>query len=128
MYHSFLIHSSADGHLGCFHVLAIVNSAVMNTGVHVSLSDLVSLVCMPRSGIAISIPWKTAKGTCNSSLLKKTKNISKEDRTVKLPEKWQKVVEQNIMLFNKVLSEDEKCVFYFNLSQRKFLANPILAD
>ena len=52
MYHSFLIHSSADGHLGCFHALAIINSAVMNTGVHVSLSDLVSSVCMPRSGIA----------------------------------------------------------------------------
>ena len=52
MYHSFLIHSSADGHLGCFHVLALINSAVMNIGVHVSLSMLVSLVCMPRSGIA----------------------------------------------------------------------------
>ena len=52
MYHSFLNHSSADGHLGCFHVLAIVNSAAINIGVHVSLSDLVSLVCMPRSGIA----------------------------------------------------------------------------
>ena len=54
MYHSFLIHSSADGHLGCFHFLAVINSAVMNTGVHMSLSDLVSLVCMPRSGIARS--------------------------------------------------------------------------
>ena len=52
MYHSFLIHSSADGHLGCFHVLAIINSAAMNIGVYMSLSDLVSLVCMPRSGIA----------------------------------------------------------------------------
>ena len=52
MYYRFLIHQSADGHLGCFHVLAIINSASMNIGVHVSLSDLVSLVSMPRSGIA----------------------------------------------------------------------------
>ena len=50
MYHSFIIHWSASGHLGCFHVPAIV--AAMNTGVHMSLSVLVSLVCMLRSGIA----------------------------------------------------------------------------
>ena len=53
MYHRFLIHSSADGHLGCFHVLPMIKSAAMNIGVHVSLSDPVSLVCMPRSGIVV---------------------------------------------------------------------------
>ena len=52
LYHNFLIHLPADGYLGCFHVLAIVNSASVNIGVHVSLSVLVSLVCMPSSGIA----------------------------------------------------------------------------
>ena len=52
MHHNFLFHSSANGHLGCFHVLAIVNSAAVNTGVHVSLSVLVSSVYMPSNGIA----------------------------------------------------------------------------
>ena len=52
VYHNFLIYLSTDGHLGCFHVPAIINGAVMNIGVHMSLSILVSSVCMPSSGIA----------------------------------------------------------------------------
>ena len=46
MYHNFLIHLSVNGHADCFHVLTIVNSATGKTGVHVSLSILVSSVVM----------------------------------------------------------------------------------
>ena len=52
MYHSFFIHSFANGHLGCFYVLVIVNSASVNIGVHVSFSVLISSGYMPRSGIS----------------------------------------------------------------------------
>ena len=52
MHHIFFIHSSVDGHLVCFHDLAIVNSAAMYIGVHVSFLIMVFSGYMPSSGIA----------------------------------------------------------------------------
>ena len=52
IYHIFFIYSSINGHLAWFHVLAIVNSAAMNIGVHISFWIIVLSIYMPRSGIA----------------------------------------------------------------------------
>ena len=41
IYHNFFIHSSVNGHLGCFQLLAILNSAALNTGVDVSLEPAI---------------------------------------------------------------------------------------
>ena len=65
----FFIHSSVDGHIGCFHVLAIGNSTAMNNGIHMSFSILVSSEYTSRSGIAGSY------GSFISSLLKNLHTI-----------------------------------------------------
>ena len=54
LYHNFFIHSSVDGHLDCFHVLAIINSAAMSNRILVSFSIFVSSGYMLKSGIAAS--------------------------------------------------------------------------
>ena len=51
IHHIFFILSFVNGHLSCFHVLTIVNSAAVNTGVHVSFQMFFSKY-MPRVGIA----------------------------------------------------------------------------
>ena len=66
MCHSFLIHSSANGQLGGFHVLVILHTAAMNIRLHMCLSILVSSVCMPSNGIA---------GSCGSSIFSFLKNL-----------------------------------------------------
>ena len=52
MYHNFFIHLSVDGLLECFYVLAVMNSAAVNTGVHVSFWIVIFSGDMPSSGIA----------------------------------------------------------------------------
>ena len=53
MTHSCFIHSSVDGHLGCFHILVIVQNTAMNIGVLMffGITVLVSIVNTPSSGI-----------------------------------------------------------------------------
>ena len=53
IYDILFIHSSVNGHFGCFHVLAIVNSAIVNIGVHVSFQMKVLYRYVPRRGIAM---------------------------------------------------------------------------
>ena len=52
MFHIFFMHSSVDGHLGCFCVMAIINNAAMNIGVHIFFRIMVFSEYVPRSRIA----------------------------------------------------------------------------
>ena len=48
------IHSPVGGHLGCFQVLAVLNSVAMSTEAHTSFGIMVFSRYMPRSGIVES--------------------------------------------------------------------------
>ena len=53
--HIFFIHSSVDGHLGCFHILAIVNNDAVNTGMHVSFELGFIFVCFVYISLGVEL-------------------------------------------------------------------------
>ena len=62
MYHSFLIHSSTDGHLGCFQHLVTVNSAAMNVGVHkffwIGVSGFLGYIKSSKIAGSKAVQWR----------------------------------------------------------------------
>jgi hypothetical protein len=87
MYHNFCIHSSVEGHLGCFYLLAIIHMVAVNIVEHVSLLPVgASSGYMPRSGIAGS------SGSTMSSFLRNHQiDIQSDYTSLQSNQQWRSV-------------------------------------
>ena len=111
MYYIFFIYSSVDGHLSCFHVLAIMNSAAKNVVVRMSFQIMAFSWYMPRSGIAGS-HGSSMFNITSSSVRTATKTVVDTENSINILLKISKWFKKNWENINAIQSEVEYTKMY----------------
>ena len=84
MYYIFFIHSSVDGHLYCLHVLAIVNSTVVNIWKHASKAGIFICFLLTVSLVPRTVPdsWLVLSKDLLNEAISAVFNVSLKTTTI----------------------------------------------
>ena len=98
--HNLFIHSSINGHLGCFHILDIVNSDTMNTDVHITFcSSVFFFLFVLFSGKYKDVKLLDHMGFLGSSVAWEPKNVKFVTVFIFSPSTCYQLMGPNAMIF-----------------------------